>query len=442
MRFKRKRGIAMAECGISKLDLKRRNRMQVLMTVRERGPISRVDIAEHLRITRAAVTIITNEMIDQGILEEVGEEPADRNGSVRKGRRKILLDINETYRFVLGIYVDETEICMGLTTLNSAALEKRSIPYDGELTIPLLVEMILDNTRKMLGTSCLEPVSLLSIGMGIMPAVAEQLGGELTPEGGMVFSELQKAMQEKSHVPVYCNSAILEFAMAGVSYGKSHLQTVNHVFLYCDEEGQICAVPMHGSDLLPGATWGGQEIHQLRVGSTGNRQEGEHGVGSVGETLSPQAIQAAVAPVFSEEQTPTLWKQLEGDLSQLTLAALLTAAETDTDVILEPAVEVLLQRFVAMLHALYCLYFAEYLCLYQFGFTEENLVQIRQAAEVFAGKAFADAILLSPVQERCRFLCGCTYAIQEGFFRRGGMVGLEGEDMNGKNGKKGKGKRS
>ena len=54
----------MNDCGISKLDLKRRNRMQILKVVREQGPIPRVDISAILGITRAAVTIITNEMID------------------------------------------------------------------------------------------------------------------------------------------------------------------------------------------------------------------------------------------------------------------------------------------------------------------------------------------------------------------------------------------
>ena len=46
--------------GISKLDLKKRNRMQILRVIRESGPISRVDIASSMKITRAAVTIITN----------------------------------------------------------------------------------------------------------------------------------------------------------------------------------------------------------------------------------------------------------------------------------------------------------------------------------------------------------------------------------------------
>ena len=38
--------------GISKLDLKRRNRMQILKVIKECGPISRVDIASALEITR------------------------------------------------------------------------------------------------------------------------------------------------------------------------------------------------------------------------------------------------------------------------------------------------------------------------------------------------------------------------------------------------------
>lgn len=56
----------MEQHGISKLDLKRQNRMQVLKILKQRGPTSRIDIATMLELTRAAVTIITNEMIEQG----------------------------------------------------------------------------------------------------------------------------------------------------------------------------------------------------------------------------------------------------------------------------------------------------------------------------------------------------------------------------------------
>ena len=82
----------MEKRGISKLDLKRRNRMQILRVIRESGPISRVDVASALEITRAAVTIITNEMIDQGIITEIGEYKHTSEKAPR-GRKKILIDI-------------------------------------------------------------------------------------------------------------------------------------------------------------------------------------------------------------------------------------------------------------------------------------------------------------------------------------------------------------
>ena len=170
----------MNDCGISKLDLKRRNRMQILKVVREQGPISRVDISAILGITRAAVTIITNEMIDQHILQEVGEEPVNPNAEVRKGRRKILLDINETYKFAIGIYVDEKEISIGLTTLNAAALDKKSITHKADMTPEALAELLGTTLEKMLQNSCLTYENLLGIGVGIMPSAFEMMGGSTT----------------------------------------------------------------------------------------------------------------------------------------------------------------------------------------------------------------------------------------------------------------------
>ena len=81
----------MEQHGISKLDLKRRNRMQVLKILKQRGPTSRIDIAGTLELTRAAVTIITNEMIEQGIIQEIGEYKHVTEKAPR-GRKKILID--------------------------------------------------------------------------------------------------------------------------------------------------------------------------------------------------------------------------------------------------------------------------------------------------------------------------------------------------------------
>ena len=407
----------MNDCGISKLDLKRRNRMQILKVVREQGPISRVDISAILGITRAAVTIITNEMIDQHILQEVGEEPVNPNAEVRKGRRKILLDINETYKFAIGIYVDEKEISIGLTTLNAAALDKKSITHKADMTPEALAELLGTTLEKMLQNSCLTYENLLGIGVGLMPSAFEMMGGSTTDTGCPAFPVLQKALEDSTRLPVYINSAVTEFAMAGVHYGDLHAKAENQVFLYWDS-GSYRAIPVSGNAPILPAGSDDAFVEHICVNPAGARLEG-YPKGSVQAELSAAAVAEKIRPVFSEEQTPTLYAALEGDLSRLTPASLLAAAETDTA--LQPVADETIKQFCVMLHTLYCLYFAEHINLYGFGFTPEHLEQIRKAAAEFAGKDFAQAIILCPIGERYHFLSGCTYLIQTGFYQRGGL---------------------
>ena len=281
----------MNDCGISKLDLKRRNRMQILKVVREQGPISRVDISAILGITRAAVTIITNEMIDQHILQEVGEEPVNPNAEVRKGRRKILLDINETYKFAIGIYVDEKEISIGLTTLNAAALDKRSITHKADMTPEALAELLGTTLEKMLQNSCLTYENLLGIGVGIMPSAFEMMGGSTTDTGCPAFPVLQKALED---LPVYINSAVTEFAMAGVHYGDLHAKAENQVFLYWDS-GSYRAIPVSGNAPILPAGSDDAFVEHICVNPAGARLEG-YPKGSVRAELSAAAVAEKIRP--------------------------------------------------------------------------------------------------------------------------------------------------
>lgn len=408
----------MNDCGISKLDLKRRNRMQILRVIREQGPISRVDISSILQITRAAVTIITNEMIDQHILEEIGEEPIEPGMEVRKGRRKILLDINETYKFAIGVYIDEKEISIGLTTLNSAALDKKTIAHEGNVSVSEVLDLLDSTISVMLQNSCLSAENMLGIGIGIMPSMYQTLGCESSQEGKPVFPELQQKLEERTKLPIYIDSAITQFAMAGIHYKESHAKSVNQAFLYWDDK-HYCAIPMQGSTPLAGVLNPGDFVESLSVDPNGKSLEG-YPPGSVRAELSPEALSELVAPLFHEDKTPTLCSLLDNDLSRLTLSSLLTAAETDTA--LMPIAESVLRKFCMMLYSLHCLYFTEYISLYRFGFTEQNLDMIRKAAAEFAGEKFAESILLSPIGDRYHFLCGCTYIIQLGFYQRGGLA--------------------
>ena len=407
----------MIEGGISKLDLKRRNRMQVLKAVREKGPISRVDISAMLHITRAAVTIITNEMIAQSILEEVGEEPQDPSNEIRKGRRKILLDINPTYRFALGVYIDEASISIGLTTLNAQALDKRSLTLEPDASSSDITEQIAITVRKMLQNSCLHVEDIVGIGIGVMPSMWNRVHA-VVKDGNLDFSELEQAVEQACNLPVYIGNAISLFAMASINYAEHYGQPVNQVFLHAGPVFHIAVI--QNNQLVNGFQRYTHVVERFCVHPNGKPLDG-YPNGSVKAELSKQSMVEDVATIYGKDETPALYALTEGDMEAVSLPLLLTAWDQG-DLALESLVKHYLDMLCCLLINVLQAYFAQKVYLHNFGFNERHLEQIRQHMASIAGEVEADRIALSAIEERYHFMCGCCYAIQHGFFMKGGMM--------------------
>ena len=407
----------MNDYGISKLDLKRRNRMQILRVIRENGPISRVDISAMLHITRAAVTIITNEMIAQSILEEVGEEPQDPSNEIRKGRRKILLDINPTYRFALGVYIDEASISIGLTTLNAQALDKRSLTLEPDASSSDITEQIAITVRKMLQNSCLHVEDIVGIGIGVMPSMWNRVHA-VVKAGNLDFSELEQAVEQACNLPVYIGNAISLFAMASINYAEHYGQPVNQVFLHAGPVFHIAVI--QNNQLVNGFQRYTHVVERFCVHPNGKPLDG-YPNGSVKAELSKQSMVEDVATIYGKDETPALYALTEGDMEAVSLPLLLTAWDQG-DLALESLVKHYLDMLCCLLINVLQAYFAQKVYLHNFGFNERHLEQIRQHMASIAGEAEADRIALSAIEERYHFMCGCCYAIQRGFFMKGGMM--------------------
>ena len=85
----------------STTDLRRHNRDAVLRAIRERGDVSRTEIAETIGLTNASVSRITKELIAAGLVEE-GDRIALKG---QAGRRQVCLRISKDGAFVIGIAV-------------------------------------------------------------------------------------------------------------------------------------------------------------------------------------------------------------------------------------------------------------------------------------------------------------------------------------------------
>ncbi len=96
--------------GKNQITAKQENVTLIKSMIYKEGPIPRARIAEKLSLTPATVTNIVAEMIEQGLVREIQEDPAD--GKV--GRHPIMLDFNAQSVYAMGISLgrDLTHYCI------------------------------------------------------------------------------------------------------------------------------------------------------------------------------------------------------------------------------------------------------------------------------------------------------------------------------------------
>ncbi|HEW3019448.1 TPA: ROK family transcriptional regulator [Streptococcus pneumoniae] len=85
-------------------------RAKILETVYTLGPISRIEIATKTGITPATTSSITNDLIKENILLELGEDEHDTS----VGRKKILLDIQAKRFYYIGCELSEKHFTFAL----------------------------------------------------------------------------------------------------------------------------------------------------------------------------------------------------------------------------------------------------------------------------------------------------------------------------------------
>ncbi len=99
------------------------NRFLILKEILQAGPISRVEIAERTDRSRALVTNITAELIEQNIVRETKSVP-----SGRKGRRRVHLALNPEAAFVVGVKIMTTSVSLVVTDFQAGVLSSVYIP--------------------------------------------------------------------------------------------------------------------------------------------------------------------------------------------------------------------------------------------------------------------------------------------------------------------------
>jgi len=111
-------------------DLRRDNRSMLLWSLYFGDPRSRQELSMATGLSPASVSNVMRELIDEGIVIEVGNVDSDG------GRPRVLLRVNPEYGYVVGVDVGETRVRVELFDLSMTERAKADYPLDPKRTGP------------------------------------------------------------------------------------------------------------------------------------------------------------------------------------------------------------------------------------------------------------------------------------------------------------------
>lgn len=139
------------------------NRKLVLAEIRSNEFVSRSEIVNNTGLSKAAVSSLVTEMLEQGLVEEIGSQ------STVKGRPRITLALLPQTWLALGAELTDHECRVVLTDLRATPLKEVAYPLT---TTDLTVDNLLDFLQKCVAEVLVGVDEQKIIGMGLtIPAV-------------------------------------------------------------------------------------------------------------------------------------------------------------------------------------------------------------------------------------------------------------------------------
>ena len=203
-----------------RLDTKTKSRIDILNCIRHYKMCSRVDIASCLGIGKSLVTILTNEMIKEGLLVECGESAVHTQ---KRARRKVLLKIEENCRLVFGAVIEKDSLIVGLTNLNGDALEKRRM--ERGQTYRETLSQIVTAVEQICKENYIASKRVLGIGVCLSDSAVELVEGAGSAER---LTRLKRDLSHALTMPIITSRTVSGMLIAQRLFGE---ESARHIVL-------------------------------------------------------------------------------------------------------------------------------------------------------------------------------------------------------------------
>ena len=190
----------------------------ILDMVRKKSPISRVLLAKALHLSKVTVSTIINEMIDDGLIIEIGEGTGGEKG----GRKPILLGINASFKYAVGVDIGTTNTVAAVGNLSGEVLAKIQQPTRKDRSFRSVFKQVSHLTDDIIKAANLERNSILGVGISV-PGLVKPDEGVIcvSPDLNWENIEINSALGDMIELPVVSDNCTRAMLLAARWHGKA-----------------------------------------------------------------------------------------------------------------------------------------------------------------------------------------------------------------------------
>jgi predicted NBD/HSP70 family sugar kinase len=189
------------------------NRRLILNLLRNRGPISRAEIAVITELSPAAVTFVVAELMEESLVVE--RKPV----AGTMGRRPVPVDINYEAHLAIGFKLHHHSMDCVLTDLATTALTSLAVPL-ADTSPEGMLSAITATIPRLLAQASRSDKTVIGIGVSI-PGEIDAVNGIClqSPRFGWRDLPFAELLAERVHVPVWIDDDVNAFAVAQKLFG-------------------------------------------------------------------------------------------------------------------------------------------------------------------------------------------------------------------------------
>ena len=276
----------------------------ILSTIINHTSISRAEVARTTGLTRTTVSDNVSELIDEGLVSEIGV------GESLGGKSPILLSLVEDSRYLIGLDLTYSRFYGAVINLRGEILESVELPITDCKEAAALSEVF--NILDRLVISNYQPV--IGIGIGT-PGLVNTREGVVVNAVNLEWNDLPLAnlLEKRYHLPVFVLNDSQAAALGEYMYGDNRQQSEENLVVITVGQGIGAGIIIKGQ-LFQGDGGGAGEIGHVSIVQEGGLPCQCGNIGCLETIASAQAVvrnaqrlagNSAGSPVLENAETIT-----------------------------------------------------------------------------------------------------------------------------------------